>query len=253
MRISIRFIRLLVSNYCKNNFLTSTNQAEYQYLHLGKILIILCSVLIFVSPQSKSLAMNKTENKSKLLELLNAQMSYTLFRSDKTTLSIIDLPFYKEYKLVKAKTFSTIPVVEFSFLWSEKENSVIKISGDRECFFDNIDRLQPDITPRTAVAYIKFVLGNVWDDNGAMRVCESIKEVDFSSSPFPNQLSFLSDNIKPATVSECGDVIVVNCNIVYGKALYKARIELQRKGLFEIEDEEQLGEEIEALRPIFLE
>lgn len=192
-------------------------------------------------------------NKSELLKLLNAQMTYPLFKEDKTSLSIKELSFYNEYLLIKAKTFSTMPVVEFSFLWNKRDNNIIKIDGGRDCFFDNIALLKPQITPQTAVAYVKFVLGCVWDENGTIRVCESIKDVEFSASPFPNQLSFLSNNIKPATVSENGDMIVVNCNIVYGKTLYKGIIELQHNGLFEIVDEQQLSEEIEALRPIFLE
>lgn len=197
--------------------------------------------------------MNKINNKSELIELLNSKMSYPLFKEDKIALNITDIPFYKEYVLIKAKTFSTLPVVEFSFLRNNKDNNIIKISGDRGCFFDNINLLNPYITPQTAVAYIKFILGYVWDENGAMRVCENIKDVEFSESLFSNQLSFLSNNIKPAIVSESDNMIIVNCNIVYGKALYKAKIELQGNGLFEIVDEQQLGEEIEALRTIFLE
>ncbi len=168
-------------------------------------------------------------------------------------LRVAELPFYAEYVLVKAKTFSTITVVEFSFLWSERDNNVIKIDGDRGCFFDNIELLKPKITPQTAVAYVKFVLGNVWDENGAMRLCESIDDVEFSASPFPNQLSFLSDNITPAMVVDREDKIIVRCNIVYGVALYRAEIHLQRNGLFEIIEEQQLGDEIPALRTLFLE
>lgn len=165
--------------------------------------------------------MKKAINKSELLELLNSKMTYPLFKEGKTVLSIKELSFYNEYVFIKAKTFSTIPTVEFSFLWNKKDNNIIKIDGSRGCFFDNIELLQPHITPQTAVAYVKFILGCVWDEIGAMRVCESIEDVEFSASPFPNQLTFLSDNIKLAKVCESGDMIIVNCNIVYGKSSIK--------------------------------
>ncbi len=196
---------------------------------------------------------NTVISEAALLVLLNAQMSFPLFKDGSTAIKTTKLPFYKEYVLVKAKAFTTIPIVEFSFLWNSNDNNVIKMDGSRDIFFDNTEQLKPRITPRTAVAYIKFVLGYVWDENGAMRLCESIDDVDFSSTPFPNQLSELTSSIKPAVVTKQDDMIVVNCNIIYGKALYRATIELQHDGLFEIVDEEQLGEEIDALRPIFLE
>lgn len=193
------------------------------------------------------------KNETALLVLLNAQMSFPMFREDKTLLTAIELPFYREYVLVTAKTFSTIPSVKFDFLWSEKDNNVIRINGDRDCFFDNLNKLKPYITYQNAVEYIKFVLGSVWDENGAMRVCQSLDDVELSANLSQSQSSFLSSNIRPASVIDIGNMFIVNCNIVYGKALYKAKIKLQRGGLFDIVDEQQLGEEIEALRTIFLE
>lgn len=196
---------------------------------------------------------NTVISEAALLVLLNAQMTVPIFKDGRTAIETTKLPFYNEYVLVKAKSFSTIPFVEFSFLWDSNDNNVIKIDGSRDVFFDNKEQLKPRIKPRTAVAYIKFVLGCVWDDNGAMRLCESIDDVDFSSSPLPNQLSELTSSIKPAVVTKQGEMIVVSCNIIYGKALYRAMIELERNGLFEIVDEEQIGEDVDALRPIFLE
>lgn len=192
-------------------------------------------------------------NKTALIELLNSKMSHPLFKEDKTMLSSLELPFYSDYMLLKAKTFSTMPSVEFSFLWNEKNDSIIKIDGERDCFFDNIELLKPHIDPKTAVAYVKFVLGNVWDDNGAIKVCEGIGDVEFYESPFPHQLAFLSENIKPAEVVDKGAEIEIKCNIVYGVALYGAVIELEKDGLFEIVDEWQIGDEIPALRTLFLE
>ncbi|MFI3302502.1 MAG: hypothetical protein SNH35_00725 [Rikenellaceae bacterium] len=196
--------------------------------------------------------MQEIINEAALLVLLNAQMSYPLFKEDKTLLSTTKLPFYKEYVLVKAKTFSTIPSVEINFLWSEKGNRVIKIDGDKDCFFDNVEALKPHITPQTAVAYIKFVLGSVYDDNGAIRVCERVEDIKFSSNPSDSQRLFLNKNIKPATIAERNRMIVVNCNIVYGTSLYRAEIELQYNGMFDITKEECLGSNIEPLRTIFL-
>lgn len=197
--------------------------------------------------------MHEIINKAALLVLLNGQMSHPLFNEDMTSIMTAELPFYTDYLLVKAKSYSTIPSVEFGFLWNRDSDDVIKLDGSRECLFDNIDRLKPLITTQTALAYVKFVLGSVWDENGAIKVCETIDDVIFSANPSPNELTFLGENIKSATITESSDMIVVECNIVYGTALHYAKIELQRDGLFEIVDEKQIGDEIDALRTIFLE
>ncbi len=196
--------------------------------------------------------MIEINNEAALLKLLNAQMSCLTFKEDKTLLEASKLPFYNDYVLVRAKTFATMPSVEFFFLWNQRRGKVIKIDGTRNCFFDNIDELKPIITPQTAVAYVKFVLGNVWDENGAIKLCEKVSDIEFSSRPTQNEQAFLNEKVKPAMLTPQSGMIIVSCNIVYGKALYRAIIKLQTSGKFHIFDEKQLGEEIEALRTIFL-
>src|SRR5574344_1877579 len=51
-----------------------------------------------------------------LIKNINAQSTFDLFSAERTHLQVSDLPFYKNFKLLQATTFSTIPPVTMQYL-----------------------------------------------------------------------------------------------------------------------------------------
>lgn len=187
-----------------------------------------------------------------LIPILNSKLSFNLFDSEKSYLELKELSFFRNYHLIVAGTFSTIPPVTMEYLWNMTNNDVIKLDGTRDCVFDNLEKLEICITDNNVIDYLKFVLGCIQSEQGTLRLVQDITDVEYSQSPTQDEIVFLTENIKPAKVEIDDETCAITCNVIYGDALYVANIELFIDGTFEFISEQKLKNGL-PIRQIFLE
>ncbi|SRR5574344_1128055 len=190
---------------------------------------------------------------AELIPLINSLSSYDLFSEEKTHLKTAPLPFFKDYKLLSAQAFSTIPPVTMHYLWNGKDNDIIKMEGTRDSVFDNLHKLRLILDESTIVPYVKFVLDGIWTDKGNIRLVESLDEIEFSDSPSREDLKFLETTIRPATVSQSEEGYLIDAIIIYGTEIYHSIIGLRQDGIFDFRSETQLKGGMRCVRVIFLE
>lgn len=187
-----------------------------------------------------------------LIPILNSKLSFNLFDSEKSYLDLKELSFFRNYNLIAATTFSTIPPVTLEYLWSRTNNDVIKLNGTRDCIFDNLEKLEICITDNNIIDYLKFVLGCIQSEQGTLRLVQDVTDVEYSQDPTQDEIDFLTENVKPANVKIDDENCVITCNIIYGDTLFIAKIEMFADGTFEIVSEQKLKEAL-PIRQIFLE
>lgn len=190
---------------------------------------------------------------AELIPLINSQSSYDLFTQEKTHLQTTLLPFFKDYRLLSAQTFSTIPPVTMHYLWNEENNDIIRIEGIRDAVFNNLGKLGLILNEKTVVPYVKFVLDSVWTDKGSLRLVEDMEEIEFSDGPSMKDLRFLKKTIRPAIISRNGGSYLLDAIIIYATEIYQSTIKLQQNGTFEFQSETELKAGMSCVRVIFLE
>lgn len=186
-----------------------------------------------------------------LIGKINALSTYSIFKAEKTHLQVSALPFYKNFKFVKATTFSTIPPVTMHYLLAN-DGTVIKMDGTREPIFENNAKGGLVLNEETVVAYATFVLDAVMTENGSLRLVEKVDEETFTSTPTPEQRRDVTHMIRPAKVTKTAEGFKLDCIMLYGDAVFRADIDVKADGFIEILGEEKLGEGL-PIRPIFLE
>ncbi len=188
-----------------------------------------------------------------LIPLLNAKSTYNIFTDNKTHLKNAQLPFFNNYCLLSAQTFSTIPPVTMSYLWNEQNNDIIKLNGTRDAVFDNLDKLGLTLNQENIVPYVRFVLDNVWNDKGSLRLVEIMDEIEFSDKPSKSDLRFLERAIRPTIVTQTEEGFILDTIIIYGTEVYQSSIAVAKNGTFDIQSETELINGMSCLRVIFLE
>jgi hypothetical protein len=188
-----------------------------------------------------------------LISLINSQSCYNLFSEERTHLQTSRLSFFRNHKLVSAQTFSTIPPVTMNYLWNEKRKEIIKLDGNRDAVFNNLDKLELILNEETVVPYIKFVLDSVWSDKGNIRLVEDINEIDFVEKPLLEELHFMEKTIRPAIVTTTNKGYLIDTIIIYGTEIYQSIIDVQKEGLFEFQSETELKAGVSCVRVIILE
>ena len=188
-----------------------------------------------------------------LIPRINALSTFALFKEDRTSLQSERLPFFHNYDLLMAQTFSTIPPVTMHYLWNPEDNDIIKMDGTRDAVFDNLDKLMPLISDSTAVPYVTFVLDNVQSEDGTLRVVQTLDGFEFSDTPSPEERELLEKTIRPARLSRDGDDYLINCIIILGSNVFEADIKLAPNGIFEFTGEKMLIEDMHCVRQLFLE
>ena len=188
-----------------------------------------------------------------LIPLLNARKSFAIFDRDKTYLQTEELPFFTHYDLLAARTFSSIPSIEFHFLWNKSNNDILALDGTRDAIFDNLDKLGIVLNEKTIVPYLKFVLDCVYTEKGSLRLTENVDEIQFSESPNQDDWAFLGKTLRPASLTKNGDKFEIDCILIYGTEVYQTNIELQENGIFDFVSETELRADMNCLRVIFLE
>ncbi len=189
----------------------------------------------------------------KLIPAINALSSFPLFNADRSSLCTCKLPFFEQYQLLEARSFSCIPPVTMHYLWSPQSGDVIKMDGTREAVFNHLTKLRLILNHDTVVSYLAFVLYNVQSEQGALRLVERYSDIEFSDTPTSAQKQFLKENVVPATITDEGETYFVCCMVIYGDTLYEAEIRLEKNGLFDFVSERQVGDKMPCLRPVFLE
>lgn len=189
-----------------------------------------------------------------LIKKINALSTFSMFTPGRSHLTIAELPFYSEFKLLQATTFSSIPPVTMEYLIKgEGENAeVIKMDGTRDPIFENNAKGGLILNKDTVVAYAAFVLDAVQTEQGSLRLVEKVDEDTFTDTPTPQQRKDVTHMIRPAKVTETADGFALDAIMLYGDSVYRADINVKKDGFIEIKDEQLLAEGL-PIRPIFLE
>ncbi|MCQ2914935.1 MAG: hypothetical protein MJ247_07065 [Alphaproteobacteria bacterium] len=191
------------------------------------------------------------EKEDALIEKINALSTFAIFKAGKTHLQTAELPFYKNFKFLKATTFSTIPPVTMTYLLANN-GDVIKMDGTREPIFENNPKAGLVLNESTVVAYATFVLDAVQTDQGSLRLVEHVDEETFTDRPTPQQRKDVTHAIRPAKVEKTADGFKLDAIMLYGDTVFRADIVVRNDGFIEILGEEKLLEGL-PIRPIFLE
>ena len=194
------------------------------------------------------------ENVPSLIEKINEQSSLKLFSEDRSHVEMAELPFYKNFKLVQATTFSSIPPVTMQYLvaGSAPNWDVVKLNGTRDPIFENNARAGLVLNAETVVPYATFVLGAVQTEQGSLRLVEKVDDETFTNTPTPEQRKTVTRLIRPAKVEETPDGFKLDVIMLYGDSVYRAELDVKKDGFIEITKEETLAEGM-PIRPIFLE
>lgn len=189
-----------------------------------------------------------------LIKKVNALSSFEMFAPGRSRFVIADLPFYSNFKLLQATTFSSIPPVTMRYLIAGQgaDAEVIKMDGTREPIFENNARAGLVLNAQTVVPYATFVLDAVQTEEGTLRLVEKVDEDTFSSTPTPQQRKDVTHMIRPAKVEETAEGFNLDVIMLYGDSVYRADLEVKKDGFIEIKEEELLAEGL-PIRPIFLE
>ena len=189
-----------------------------------------------------------------LIKKVNALSSFEMFSPGRSRFVVADLPFYSNFKLLQATTFSSIPPVTMQYLIAGKgaDAEVIKMDGTRDPILANNARAGLILNAKTVVAYATFVLGAVQTEEGTLRLVEAVDEDTFSNLPTPHQRKEVTHMIRPAKVTETEKGFNLDVIMLYGDSIYRADLEVAKDGFIEIKDEELLAEGL-PIRPIFLE
>lgn len=220
---------------------------------LGIILIVLTTMTLVWRkhmPHYNWVEVPETETES-LIEKINATSTFALFKTERTHIQVADLPFYKNFKLLQATTFSTIPPVTMDYLLTAN-NDVIKMNGTRDPIFENNKDAGLILNEETVVPYAAFVLDAVQTDQGTLRLVESVDEDTFTGTPTPQQRKDVTHLIRPAKITKTADGFKLDVIMLYGDAIFRADLDVKNDGYIEITNEEQLAEGL-PIRPIFLE
>ena len=97
-----------------------------------------------------------------LVNKINALSTYNLFNADRTHLQIADLPFYTNFRLLQATTFSTIPPVTMEYLLT-KNGDVIKMDGTREPIFEHNKDHDLEGAKKFAARWVKEIREKGWN------------------------------------------------------------------------------------------
>lgn len=190
---------------------------------------------------------------SVLIPLLNALSTFDLFQKDRTDLNTEALPFFINYDLLEAKSFSCVPFITMEYLWNPFNNDIIKLDGTRNAVFDNLGKLGPLINERTLVGYLRFVLAHTQNEEGTLRLTQEVSEIEYCCYPDDEDMAYLHQHVAPAAIRKEGEKYYVSCTIIYGSHLYRTEIVVEENGMFDFIDEVQLDREMLCLRPILLE
>ncbi|MDR0811582.1 MAG: hypothetical protein LBN23_04860 [Paludibacter sp.] len=193
---------------------------------------------------------------SVLIPILNSKSSFDIFSEERSYLQTRCLPFFKNYGLLSATSYSSIPPVTIEYLWNKANNDIIKLDGTNEPIFNNLDKLGLILNDETLVPYTKFVLNCIQTEHGSLRLTETLSKDAinhvFTDTPTDEQVEFLQKTVRPATFVKNGNKCLIDAIVLYGDTVYQADIEVTENGIIEILSETELRAGL-PIRPIFLE
>lgn len=196
--------------------------------------------------------MNTDRQQLQLIERLNARCSFPVFTPERTCIEIKSVSFYTHFRLLKATAFNTIPPVTMHFLIDE-DNQVVKLDGTNEPILKNNARGGLILNENTVVAYTRFILDAVQTEQGSLRLVEHFQEDEIiTSTPTPQHLELLRDNIRPTHVATTPQGFLLDAIILYGDTMFQADIFVEPDGNLCFRSETPIAEHL-PIRPILLE
>lgn len=196
----------------------------------------------------------KENEEEVLIEKVNDATVSKVFTAGRAHLSFTELPFYKNFKLLQATAYTTIPPVTMRFLLGgEAPNwKVVKMDGTNAPIFEHNVEAGLVLNEETVVPYVTFVMGEVQSEEGSLRVVEEVDEDTFSSTPTPEERKTVTRLIRKAKVTVVDGGYDVEATMLYGDGVYHARIHVKNDGTIDIVEDEKMAENM-PIRPIFLE
>lgn len=221
-------------------------QLQFATLFAALLLLIGCGI----DKQITYKNMTK-DQESLLIERMNAQSSFAMFTSDRTSLEIESLCFYKHFRLLKATAFNTIPHVTMHYLIDEN-NQIVKMDGTRDPILEHNAQGGLILNEKTVVSYAKFILDAVQTDQGTLRLTETFDNEILTGQPTKKQLNTIRKNIFPAKVTTTNEGFLLNATVLYGDAIYNAEIIVKNDGNVQFNSEVLIANGL-PIRQIFLE
>ena len=189
-----------------------------------------------------------------MIEKVNDSTTSKIFKAGRTNLATAELPFYKNFKLLQATAYTTIPPVTMRFLIGGEapDWKVVKMDGTNEPIFKNNQEAGLVLTKETVVPYVRFVMGEIQSEEGSLRLVEEVDDETFTSTPTPEERKTVTRLIRKAQVTETPDGFDVEATMLYGDAVFRAQISVGKDGAVDIVKDEKVAENM-PIRPIFLE
>lgn len=184
----------------------------------------------------------------KLLEGINALHNRPFF-NEKSYLEAQPVSFYRDYKLLKATSYSGMHPVSMLFFYNSSD--IVKVNGDRATFEEMSKKADIHLTKYNVVTYAKFFLGSLMTDGGSFQIVQSIKDVRFTGDPTEELIKELPDLIKTAKITESDDGFMLDVSMLYSDCLYDAEIFVGKRGELDIKEEKIIREDVPT-REIYL-
>lgn len=194
------------------------------------------------------------EEEASLLDKVNDATVSKIFKQGRSNFAFAELPFYKNFKLLRVTAYTTIPPVSMRFLLggSAPDWKIVKMNGTNEPIFEHNAEAGLVLNKDTVVDYVTFVMGEVHSEEGSLRVVEEVDDDTFSSTPTPEERRTVTHLIRKAKVEENADGFTVDATMLYGDSVYWAKIAVKKDGMIEIVEDDKKAENM-PIRPIYLE
>ncbi|MCK5295583.1 MAG: hypothetical protein KAJ75_01715 [Alphaproteobacteria bacterium] len=184
----------------------------------------------------------------KLLERIN-DLHHRPFFNKESYLETRPVSFYRDYKLLKATSYSGMFPVSMQFFYNS--NDIVKVNGDRATFEEMSKKADVHLTKYNVVTYAKIFLGSLMTDGGSFQIVQSLEDVKFTGDITEELLKELPDLIKTAKITKADDGFMLDASMFYDNNLYDAEIFIGKHGELDIKEEKLIRENIPT-REIYL-
>lgn len=191
-----------------------------------------------------------TDNTAELIERLNDHMERTVFREGKCGFTTVDLPFYKNAKMVVAKTFTTRPIVTRKFIVGD--DAIVTLDGTEDAIEEVNAVYPPVISDETVVAYLKFFFDSVAVPTGRLAMIETLEDLKLLDDVSDELKSALTKLIAAPVITKDGNAYFVKTFVLYDTTLYHAEMTVTAKGEVEMTEQETAYENLPVEKKIIL-
>lgn len=177
------------------------------------------------------------EDYIKAVKAANSVFEQERFSLKNSVMQIQDLPFYKNYKLLKATETNAWPRYAINFLYSS--NNIIKLDYSASTLSTANDAASLELNEKNMAAYLQFFFSSIRSDDGeSFYFAESLSDIPIKENTDNNIIDEINKTVFPLNVTKQnnGDFKAV-AFLVHQKNLYNAKIAITKKGEVNILEE----------------